>query len=96
MDAFLAAFAQHKRFRLGVAAAPSDPRFPPSPLDVAPIELTKVEIKAAWQIEANEPVFGMMLRSDDVPYIPPAIEAPAELPAMRLIEMARSREKLHR
>lgn len=96
LDAFLDAFAQHGRFYLGVAAAPADPRFPFSPLNVAPIELTKLEIKAAWQIEANEQVFAMMLRSEDDPYIPPAIEAPAELPVMRLIEAARGRGRPRR
>lgn len=94
LDAFLATFAQHGRFRLGVAAAPADPRFPFFPLDVAPIELTKLEIKTAWQIEANDQMFGMMLRPDDDPYVPPAIEAPAELPVMRLIEAARDRGRL--
>jgi hypothetical protein len=93
LDTFLDAFAQHGRFRLGVAAAPADPSFPFSPLNVAPIELTKLEIKAAWQIRVNEQMFGMMLCSDDDPYIPPAIKAPAELPVMRLIEAARGRGK---
>lgn len=96
LDTFLDAFAQHGRFHLGVAVAQTDLRFPFSPLDVAPIELTKLEIKAAWQIEANEQVFAMMLRSDDDPYIPPTIEAPAELPVMRLIEVARSRGRPRR
>ena len=96
LDAFLVAFAQHRRFRLGVAAAPADPRFPFSALDVEPIELTKLEIKTAWQIEANEQMFGMMLRADDDPYIPPAIEAPAELPVTRLIEAARGRRRRRR
>lgn len=96
LNTFLAAFGQHGRFRLGVAAAPDDPRFPFSPLDVAPVELTHLEIKAAWQIEANEVMFGMMLRPDDDPYIPPEIDASAELPVMRLIERARGRRRLSR
>jgi hypothetical protein len=91
LDAFLAAFAQHGRFRLGVAAAPADTRFPFAPLDVEPIDLTKLEIKAAWQIETNEHMFGLMLRADDDPYIPPTIETPTELPVTRLIEVARRR-----
>jgi hypothetical protein len=96
LGAFLAAYAQLGRFRLGVAAAPADPRFPFSPLDLAPIELTQLEIKAAWQIEANEPMFGMMLRPDDHPCIPPTIETPTELPVMRLIEAARGRRRPRR
>lgn len=96
LDAFLAAYTQHGRFRLGVAAAPADPGSAFAPLDVEPIELTKLEIKAAWQIEANEHMFGMMVRADDDPYIPPAIEAPAELPVTRLIEAARARGRRRR
>jgi hypothetical protein len=96
LDTFLAAFGKHARFRLGVAAAPADPHFPFSPLDIAPIELTHLEIKAAWQIEANEVMFGMMLRPDDDPYIPPEIDASAQLPVMRLIEEARGRRKPRR
>lgn len=96
LDAFLVAFAQHGRFRLGVAAAPANPGLAFAPLDVEPIELTKLEIKAAWQIEANEQMFGMMLRADDDPYVPPTIEAPAELPVMRLIERAGGRRRRRR
>lgn len=96
LDTFLAAFGQHGRFRLGVAAAPADPRFPFSPLDVAPIELTQLEIKAAWQIETNEVMFGMMLHPDDDPYIPPEIQASAELPVMHLIEAVRGRRRPRR
>ena len=91
LDAFLAAFAQHGRFRLGVAAAPPDPRIPFAPLDIEPIELTRVEIKAAWQIEVGEPMFGMILRPDDDPYVPDTVASPDELPVMQLIDARKRR-----
>lgn len=85
LDKFLAAFAEQGRFRLGVAVAPSDPSMPFSPLKLKPIELTKIEMKAAWQIEDGEMLFGMMLSHEDKPYIPAGVAAAAELPVMQMI-----------
>ena len=85
LDNFLAAFEAHGRFGLGMATASTDPLFPFTPLDVQPIELTELEVKAAWQIEENDALFGMMIRPNDDPYIPPTIDCVEELAVMRFI-----------
>lgn len=92
LDVFLTAFAKHGRFRLGVAAAPQDPSIPFMPLELKPIELTKIERKAAWQIEAGEVLYGMMLCDDDTPYIPEHVAVPDELPVMQMIGARQQRK----
>lgn len=96
LEAFLARFAQSGRFRLGVAGGTGDPRTPYLPIDIEPIELTKLEFKSAWQIGTNDPMFVMMLRADDDPFIPPEVESPADLPAVQAITSARRRKGARR
>ena len=93
LDMFMAAFAQHGSFQLGVAVVPGDTRIPFQPLPIAPIELTKLEIKPAWQIGENEPMFGMMVRAEDEPFIPASVENPSALPVAQLIAAARERQR---
>lgn len=96
LDAFIAAFTRRGRFRLGVSEVPRDPSMLCVSIAIEPIELARLEIKPAWQIEANEPLFAMMLRPDDDPYIPQTVPAPAELPVVQLIAASRKRNSRHK
>lgn len=91
LQGFLAAFAQHGRFRLSVGAASHSPRVPFAPIPIAPIELTKLHAKAAWEIQESEPLFGMMVQVDDDPYVPESVAEPAALPVMQFIDFKRKR-----
>ncbi|HEY0661949.1 MAG TPA: hypothetical protein VGD21_11600 [Lysobacter sp.] len=93
LDRFLAAYAHHGCFRLGVAVPRGHPHFPFEPLGIEPIELTRLEVKAAWQIADDEPMLGMLVRPDDDPYVPDSIADPAGLPVMQFIEAKRQRAR---
>lgn len=93
LDNFLAAFAHHGRFRLGVAVPRNDPYLPFAPLGIEPIELTRLETKAAWQIAEGESMLGMLVRPDDDPFIPDVISDPRSLPVMQFIDIKRRRSR---
>ena len=85
LNGFLGAFARAGRFRIGVAVAVHGPDVPARALQVAPLEFTELSIKPAWQVQMNEPMFGMMLQTADQIYIPEEIEDPEQLPAVQMI-----------
>lgn len=91
LEHFLAAYAHHRRFRLGVAVPGDHRHLPFEPMDIAPIELTLIEIKAAWQIAESEAMLGMLVRPDDDPFIPESIAEPTNLPVMKFLELKRKR-----
>ena len=91
LDAFLTAFAEQGRFRLDVSSVTRDLEFPPTSIAVAPIEFQQLDVKAAWQIESHQPPFGMMIRSDDQPFIPEDVERPTELPVLQLIRVRKQK-----
>jgi hypothetical protein len=55
------------------------------PIAMEQIELRMLEVKPAWQVSEDDPLFTMILQPDDDPYVPSEVPNPQELAVYRLL-----------
>jgi hypothetical protein len=93
LDRFLERYRATGRFRLGAAVLVPG-REHPHPIPVEPIELRRLEVKAAWEVSDTDPLLAMsVLQPDDDPIVPAAVADPDSLPVMRFLGARRKRQR---
>ena len=93
LERFLELFRASGRFRLGAAVLNGNQGAAPMPVAVEPIEFRRLDLKATWQIGAEDPLFTIILQPEDDPYIPTDVERPDELAVHKILSARRKKRR---